>query len=164
MTMLSFPVMCAPGVQFTPEARHPSTTSAPGGRTTAGGRSSSVFGYVWNARNEPIANALVRLRDVASGKVEATATAAANGEFVFENLAGGTYVLEYVDEAGKILALGHVFTMAPGETVATFIRLGATVPWFAALFGNVGAAAVASAASLGVTAVAPPGRPVSPEG
>ena len=106
----------------------------------------------------------MRLRNVASGKVEATTSAAGNGEFAFENVEGGTYVIEYVDQGGKVLAVGHVFSVAPGETVATFIRLGTTRPWFAALFSNAGAAVVATAASLGVTAVAPPARPVSPEG
>ena len=164
MTFLSSSVVGADYGQATPTPQRLTTTTAAAARAAAGARSTAVFGYVWNAKNEPIANALVRLRNVTSGRIEATTSAAANGEFAFENLEGGTYVIEYVDEAGKILAVGHVFSVAPGETVATFIRLGTQVPWFAALFGNAGAAAVASAASLGVTAVAPPARPVSPEG
>lgn len=164
MTFVSSPVTGAPHGQATSAPPHPAVTPAPAVRVETGGRATAVFGYVWDARNQPIAYALVRLRNVTTGKIENTAYASATGEFAFENVEGGTYVIEYVDERGKILAVGHVFSVAPGETVATFIRLGTTVPWFAALFGNVGGAVVASAASLGVTAIAPPSRPVSPEG
>jgi hypothetical protein len=125
-----------------------------------------VFGFVWNADNEPIAFANVRLRNVSSGRVEATAVAAESGEFTFENLEGGTYVIEYVDEKGKVLAVGHVFSVAPGETVATFIRLAGRSSWYATFFGsghNIAATVIASAASLGITALAPASRPVSPE-
>ncbi len=162
MTLVAGAVTGAAAVQTTPAAQ-PAPTSTASAKPSAS-RATAVFGYVWNARNEPIAYALVRLRNVASGKVEATTSAAGNGEFAFENVEGGTYVIEYVDQRGKVLAVGHVFSVAPGETVATFIRLGTTQPWFAALFSNAGAAVVATAASLGVTAVAPPARPVSPEG
>jgi hypothetical protein len=162
MTLVSAPVRGASNGQASAAPQGPAVTpSATASQTTT---ATSVFGYIWNAKNEPIAYAHVRLRNVTSGKVEATTTAAANGEFAFHNVAGGTYAIEYVDETGKILAVGHVFSVAPGETVATFIRLGTRVPWFAALFGNAGAAVVAAAASLGITAVAPPARAVSPEG
>lgn len=164
MTVVSSPVAGAHVEQTVPAPQGAivSSVSAAGG--TASARTfSSVFGYVWNAKNEPVARARVRLRNVTSGNIEATTSTTENGEFTFTNLKGGTCVLECVDEAGKVLAVGHVFGVAPGETVATFIRLGSSVPWFAALFGNAGAAVVASAASLGVTAIALPARPVSPE-
>ena len=94
----------------------------------AGGRATTVFGYVWNANNDPIAFANVRLRNVTTGQVDANVVAADNGEFTFENLEGGTYVIEYVDSNGKVLAVSHVFSVSPGETVATFVRLSAHVP------------------------------------
>jgi hypothetical protein len=140
---------------------------APGSPAASSARATTVFGFVWNARNDPIPHAAVQLRNVTTGYIEARAVAAANGEFTFDNLEGGTYVIEYVDEQGKILAVGHVFSVSPGETVATFIRLGSRVRWFAALLGSAGnaaATAVSSAASLGVTALGPRRRPVSPEG
>jgi hypothetical protein len=126
----------------------------------------TVFGYVWNARNEPIPQAPVRMRNATTGRVEANAVANSEGEFAFENVEGGTYVLEYVDQKGRVLAVGHVFSIEPGETVATFIRLNEPVSRFAAVFGrgsNVAAAAIVSAASLGLSAVAPSSRDVTPE-
>jgi hypothetical protein len=46
--------------------------------------------------------------------------------------------------------------------VVTFIRLGARLRLFSGFFTSAAAAAVASAAGLGVTAVAPTGQDVSP--
>jgi hypothetical protein len=141
------------------------TSRASAGRSTlAGGRATTVFGYVWNANNDPIAFANVRLRNVVIGRIEANAVAADNGEFSFDNLEGGTYVIEYVNPNSKVLAVGHVFSVSPGETVATFIRLANRLPWFAALLGSGSSAAatvISSAASLGVTAIAPGPRPVT---
>ena len=159
-------LLCAPALLH---AQGPAglTNRASAARTTvAGARTTTVFGYVWDANNDPIAFANVRLRNVTTGRVEANAAAADNGEFSFDNLEGGTYVIEYVDSGGKVLAVGHVFSVAPGETVATFIRLANRLPWFAALLGtgaNAAATVVSSAASLGVTAVAAGQRPVSRE-
>ena len=150
------------------DAQPTTAPQRPVGRVPAGaaaaGRATTVFGFVWDANNNPIANANVRLRNVATGRVEAHAVASASGEFSFDNIEGGSYVIEYVDHNGRVIAVGHVFSVAPGETVATFIRLGANAPWFAALFGsaaNTAATVVSSAASLGVTAVAPAPRDVT---
>lgn len=123
----------------------------------------TILGSVWNARNEGVPGALVRLRNIASGRIEATARANDVGRFTFEGVEGGSYVLELVNDDGRVIAMGHNFTVLPGETIATFIRLGAKPPWFAGFFANAGAAAVSSAASFGLTAVAPVGQPTSPQ-
>jgi hypothetical protein len=123
----------------------------------------TITGSVWNDRNEGIPGALVRLRNLTTGQLEATVRADGQGQFKFEDLKPGDYVLEYVDDQGHVLAVGHNLTVLPGDTVATFIRLRTKVPWFVGFFGNAAASAVSSAAALGVTAVAPAGQPDSPE-
>lgn len=128
-------------------------------RSTGG----TILGSVWNEKNEGIPGALVRLRNLTTGRLEASVRADSKGQFTFDGLEGGNYVLEYVNEQGHVLAIGHNFTVLPGETIATFIRLGSKLPWFADFFGNAAASAVSSAASLGVTAVTPPGQPASTE-
>jgi hypothetical protein len=140
---------------------HVTTDRLPAGAVRPNG--GTILGSVWNEKNEGVPNALVRLRNLGTGRLEATVRADAKGQFSFEGLEGGSYVLEYVNDQGKVLALGHNFTVLPGETIATFIRVGARLPWFANFFGNAAASAVSSAASLGVTAVAPPGQPTTPE-
>lgn len=121
----------------------------------------TVIGYLWTAESAPVTNATLRLRNVISGRVELSATSNENGEFMFSAIEGGTYLIEYVDGTGRVLAVGSIFTIAPGETIATFIRLGERRST-GGLFTMIGSGAVAAAASVGVTAVAPTGRPASP--
>jgi hypothetical protein len=128
-------------------------------RTTAGAssgsRSTSILGAAWNMDNSPIKEANLRLRNVVSGKVEALTKANDAGQFAFENINAGSYVVELVTEAGRTLTVGHVFTIAPGETVATFVRLGTKVPWGTAFFNNAARSVASSAASAGITAISP---------
>jgi hypothetical protein len=140
-----------------PPAKGVITVRAPqaGARGVVSARATLIRGAAWNADNSPIPGARLRLRDVGTGRIAATAIANDTGQFKFDNVEGGSYVIELVSESGKILTVGHTFTVAPGETVATFVRLGTKVPWFDGFFANAASAVAASAASLGVTALAP---------
>ncbi len=154
------------GAQQSPTGRVASLTPrfpAPPAGGAVAARSTSVIGFAWTATSAPIAYATVQLRNVTSGRAEARAVTDASGEFVFQNVEGNaTYVVELLDERGRVIALGQPFAVAPGETVATFVRLAARAPWFAGLFDNTAATVVSTAASLGVTAVAPSAQPASP--
>jgi hypothetical protein len=125
----------------------------PGG--AVGARSTSILGAAWNADSSPIPSARMRLRNVLSGRIAATTTANELGQFSFNDVDAGSYVIELVSENGRVLAIGHTFTVAPGETIATFVRLGAKAPWFSNFFGNAASGLASVAASTGVTAVAP---------
>ena len=118
-------------------------------------RMATVQGTAWAADNTPVPHAVVRLRNVISGKIVATTVADAGGRFSFTGIPEGTYLVEMVNERRRVLAVGHVFTVAPGETAATFVRLGANVPWFNGFFGTAALVVVASAATAGVVALAP---------
>src|SRR5262249_22193527 len=124
-------------------------------RDVATAHDASVVGAAWNADSTGIPGARLRLRNVASGKIVAATRANDAGQFRFQAVPDGTYVIELVDEGGKVLALGHVFAVGHGETVATFVRIGTHVPWFTGFFSNAAAAAISTAASEGVTALAP---------
>lgn len=139
-----------------------------GARSGAGGaiaaRATSILGAAWHADSSPIPHARLRLRNALTGRIEAATVANENGQFAFAGVESGTYVIELVSETGKVLTLGHTFTVAPGETVATFVRLGTRVPWYQGFFSNAAAAASSTAASTGVTAIAPEAvRAVSPQ-
>lgn len=126
-------------------------------------RSTSILGSAWNADNSPIPQARLRLRNATTGRIEASTVADDAGQFAFTGIESGMYVIELVSESGKVLTLGHTFTVAPGETVATFVRLGTKARSFAGFFSSAAAAAVSTAASTGVTAIAPDEiRSVSP--
>jgi hypothetical protein len=124
-------------------------------------RGTSIRGNAWSADNQPIKEARLRLRNVTTGKIEATTVADESGRFTFSNIEGGSYAVEIVNDAGKILAVGHSFTIAPGETIGTFVRLGGKAPWFSGFFANTAAAAASSASSQGITALAPVARAAS---
>ena len=123
----------------------------------------SLTGAVWTQTNEPVPDVLVRLRNVVSRRIERTARANELGRFEFRGLEGGQYIVEVVGEDGRLLGVGHPLSLAPGEAVATFVRLGMRRPWLSGFFKNAAAAAVSTAANLGLTAVRAPERPVSPD-
>jgi hypothetical protein len=129
--------------------------------TSGSARSTTVMGAAWNVDNRPIPAARVQLRNVVTGKLAGTAVADDAGRFSFTGIEGGTYVVELVGLNGKILTVGHAFAIAAGETVATFVRLAAQAPWYAGFFSNAAAAAASTAASYGITAMAPVQLPVS---
>ena len=133
----------------------PGPSPARVGATPAKTGETSVMGVAWRVDNSPIAGARVQLRNLVNGRVEATAVANETGQFTFARIEGGTYVVELLGENGKVAAVGHAFVIAPGETVATFVRLATKVPWFSGFFGNAASIVAASAASQGITAMAP---------
>lgn len=120
-----------------------------------GSRTTSIVGTAWNADNTPIKGANLRLRNVVTGKVEAVNKANEAGRFTFDKVEGGNYVVELMTDTGHIQTVGNVFTIAAGETVATFVRLGPKVPWATAFFNNTASSVASSAAREGVSAVAP---------
>jgi hypothetical protein len=121
----------------------------------------TVTGTVWHRDDTPVPDADLQLRDVSTGKVIRTTHGDTSGRFTFQNVTPGSYIVELVDGTENVLALGQMFTIGPVETVATFIRLGTATPWYNGFFSNAAAAALASAAALGVTALGDGGQPAS---
>lgn len=126
-------------------------------------KSTQIMGYLWTANNGAIPEASVQIRNTVTNVVEAVTKTNGAGEFVFQNVNPGEYMIEYVTDSAKhsLLALGHPFTVSPGETVATFVRLSNGLPMLlpnelSNITSNVASQAVTSAASQGVTAVATP--------
>jgi hypothetical protein len=142
------------GVQATIVARTTVSSAMP----------TSIRGAASRGDNAPIPHAKLRLRDVSSGKIRAMTIANDMGQFVFSNVESGAYIVELISETGKILTIGQTVNVRAGETVATFVRLGAKVPWFSGFFGNAATSVALAAASTGLTAVAPEAmRPASPQ-
>ena len=119
----------------------------------------SIQGVAWRADNTPIALAKVRLRNVVTGRLQNGVLADAEGRFVFREIRPGAYLVELADDEGHVLAVSHTFSVAAGETVATFVRLPPKVRWFQGFFSNAAALVAAAAASTGITAIAPEAVP-----
>lgn len=122
-----------------------------------------IVGSVWNSTDQGVDGAMVRLRNITTGTIDGTVRADGAGQFVFDAVNPGNYIIEVVNANGSITALGSSFGVAAGETIATFVRLGPKLPMLASLFGNVAASTVSSAASIGLTAITPEGQNISPD-
>ena len=134
------------------------------GSSVSASRVTSVMGYLWAGEGTPISNATVQLRNIVTGQIEQVSTTLQNGAFAFNSVEGGTYTIEYATEAGgRVVAVGQAFSVAPGETVATFVRLGsrliAIVPDLAS---NAAQAAISTAASAGIAGTIAPEQAASP--
>ncbi len=146
----------------TPQTNVAARTAAARTGVSARAASALVLGTAWDPDNRPLPAARLRLRRLPTGLIVGRTQADDRGEFTFGPVEPGTYLVELIDERERVLATGQVFSLEAGETVAVFVRLAARGPWLTSLFGNAAAAAVSSAASLGVTAVAPPPQAASP--
>jgi hypothetical protein len=82
-----------------------------------------VIGTVIDIRLTPVANAKVRVRNLATGSIEQVGESNSNGEYAFEMDRSGTYVVEMVLDDGFIFALSNAGTVAPFETLQTVIQL-----------------------------------------
>lgn len=125
--------------------------------------SGDISGIAWRADNTPFPRALIRLRDAVTGQAIALARADDRGQFRFDRIPAGAYLVELVSPGEAVLAVGDVFTVTPGQMVTTFVRLTSRAPWFSGFFGNAAAAAIATASTIGITAIGSSGTPVSPQ-
>ncbi len=151
-----------------PEAKVPeqtrlarTATVGPRAVVTEATRPGSVVGGVWDAQDRPMPGVRVRLRDVVTGSTPTAGAADDAGRFSFSGVSSGSYIVEVLGENGKLLTVSHTFNVGPGETVATFVRLGAKVPGARGFFRNAASAVVLTAAAAGVTAIGPEAKPCS---
>ena len=140
---------------------HRALAQTPSARATLTAHAGTIVGTVRDGADKPIAAARLRLRDLTSGRLLMTGRADQDGVFRFTGVPAGSYLVELVDEAGNVLAVTNTLTMAPAETVTTFVRLGARPPWYSGFFSNAAMTAVSAAAGLGVTAVGNGFQPAS---
>jgi hypothetical protein len=151
----------APGGSPVPPAAASQTIRAQNGNP--GSTTGTIVGTAWKADNTPLAKARVRLRDVTTGRGGAITTTDALGQFRFDRVEPGAYVVELLTDRDHVAAIGELFGLRPDDTITTVVRLGARATWFEGFFGNAAAAAIAAASSIGVTAVGSSGLPASPQ-
>jgi hypothetical protein len=130
-----------------------------------GGKLNAILGRARTALNSPMPGALLVLRNLTSGQVEARTTASETGEFVFLDVTPDNYVVELLGAAGEVNATSESLAVDLGELVQTTVR-APSVGALKAIFGSVMEAtasdAVLAASRDGVTQVATPERCVSP--
>ena len=96
-------------------------------RTSAAAKSSgTITGVARSTVGQPLGGHSVRVRSVRTGDVVATATTSANGSFVVANLEPGSYVVEIVDTAGRIVGTSAIATVVEGSTTSLAVTAAST--------------------------------------
>ena len=83
----------------------------------AGAQTASIAGIAKSAAGQTVANATVRLRDLATGPLAGTTTSSTTGSFGFTGLAAGNYSIEVVNAAGQITGTSTAIPVAAGATI-----------------------------------------------
>jgi len=100
-----------------------------------------ISGTARNAQDKVLANVRVQLRNVDTGALVATTKSAADGAFEFKGLNPGNYVVEIVDDDGKIIGASTSMALAAGGIVSglTISASAAGALAGAAAAGGIGA-------------------------
>ncbi len=91
-------------------------------RTLAGAKSSgTITGVARTTAGQPLAGHTVRVRSVLTGMVVETSVTGAGGTFTVATLDPGSYVVEIVDAAGRIVGTSTIATVVEGRTASLAI-------------------------------------------
>lgn len=97
----------------------------------------------------PLPNTSVRLRNVDTGQLVGTTTSNTMGEYSFQGLPAGNYIVETVAPNGTVLGTSAAVSLAPGAMAATGVAVSTTATAAAAAGVGGGAAGAAAAAGGG---------------
>jgi hypothetical protein len=86
-----------------------------------------VVGFVWTEKDQHVPYPRLVIRDLANGHVVGETIGTEVGEFRFEGLSAGAYVIELLDESDRVLAVSQMLTVVAGDTVGTFIRVSGSI-------------------------------------
>jgi hypothetical protein len=106
----------------------------------AGQAAGSIAGTARDAQGQPLASAKLQLRNIDTGQVVATTRAGADAAYQFAGIVPGNYVVEIVDDSGKVLGLSVASSMAAnGAITGLIVALSSTGAAAAAAAGGLGA-------------------------
>ena len=124
----------------------------------------AIKGTVVTSAGQPFPNAVVRARNLLTGRIAGTTSTTGSGQFALAGLDAGRYVLEAVDATGQIVGPSSFIFAAPGTTVAATVTAtsGAmsaanTVTGSAATLTTAAQSVKYAAVAAGVAGVVAPG-------
>ncbi len=97
----------------------PTPAQAKPGQATSG----TINGKASDRRGEPLGVCNVRLRNVATGNLVQTVGTDSAGQFAFNNVPIGDYIVEIVDSAGKLIATSAPVTITSSGPVVTGVSV-----------------------------------------
>jgi hypothetical protein len=83
----------------------------------AGQGTGKISGVARDAQNQVLPGVKVQLRNVDTAQLVATTNASATGAFEFTGLNPGNYIVEIVDDSGKIIGLSPLTALAAGGAI-----------------------------------------------
>jgi hypothetical protein len=139
----------------------PTTTAS---STTGGTGQALINGTAVDTNSSPLSNATVRLRNLQTNQVEQVVNANQLGEFSFLAKPEIPYVVEIVDIAGRIVAVGDVIVPQAGDVAGAMVSIPARLPALAGMFSDTAGSVLSAATNTGITAVQASALPfLSPE-
>jgi hypothetical protein len=113
---------------------------------------SSISGVAVTPMGQPLANTLVRARNLLTAQIGGSTSTASTGHFSIVGLTTGSYVVEVVDRAGQVIGTSSFIAAAAGATGA--ITVTATVGTLSAISTTTGLAATLTTAAADSVKVA----------
>ena len=117
-----------------------------GGQTATTSMTGSITGTAVNPAGQPLANLMVRARDLVTGQVAGSTTSSAAGQFTFVGLKPGSYVIEIADSVGRVVGTSAFISIAAGTALVNTVVVAST--------GVLAAATTAGTTALAGTALA----------
>ncbi len=112
----------------------------------------SLNGVAQTANRVMLPNHIVQVRDVVSGRIVSSTTSSQSGAFSFTGLQPGSYVVEVIDAAGKVMGLSAPVPVSAGVAAQVTVTLPASGAMAAGGGGLLGLGKAASIAAIAATA------------
>ena len=110
----------------------------------------------------PVAGKAVRLRNLDTSMIEQVSATNRAGEFSFIARSEVPYVVEIVDEPGRVIAIGPVVVARAGEVAGSALIVPTAIPAYSNAFRSTVGAVATALGGTGLTAL-PSAPPLSPE-
>ena len=117
----------------------------------------ALKGRAFTTSLQAFADARVQIRDLKTGLLVNSTTSNATGEFSYENLKPGDFIVELADASGHVLGMSPPFTLGAAKTVTVSVvavSTGAVAAGAGAGFSLFGLGTVSSVAVLGAAGAA----------
>ena len=122
-----------------------------------------IRGTAINANEVPLPAQTVRLRNLNTSTIEQVSVTDQAGVFSFIAAPEIPYIVEIIDQPGRIVAVGDVVIGRAGEVAGGFVMVPASIPAYSNAFKSSAGAVLSALAGTGLTALAPQTPPLSPE-
>jgi hypothetical protein len=154
--------------QVLPVTGASATPQAVIGTTVLNARQAQISGRVVTPGGDPIANTMVRARNLLDGQIGGSTATASAGQFAL-NVNPGSYLLEAVDAGGQIVGTSSFISAAGGTAITATVTAStgvfSAVTTTAGLVSTLGSTAARSvtyaAAAAGVAGVVTPAETIT---